>query len=136
MALARRFNPPPNWPAAPDGWVPPPGWQPDPAWGPPPPDWPVWVGYRANPRAFAWSFGFAGGFYLLILVVALIGTGGDLNPETAGVVLFPFLMAGLVTGLIAWSRPRRWGVWLYPLVVFGIALLVSVISNLGRASGS
>lgn len=43
MALARRFNPPPNWPAAPAGWTPPPGWQPDPAWGPPPPDWPEWV---------------------------------------------------------------------------------------------
>lgn len=135
MALARRFNPPPNWPPAPEGWTPPPGWQPDPAWGPPPPDWPVWVSYRANPRAFAWSFGFAAGFYLLILLVALIGTGGDLNPETAGAVMVPFLLAGLITGLIARSRPTRWGVWLYPLVVFGVALVVSVISNLGRASG-
>ena len=80
MALARRFNPPPNWPAAPAGWVPPPGWQPDPSWGPPPPDWPLWVTYRANPRAFAWSFAFAGAYYLLILIVALVGTGGNLNP--------------------------------------------------------
>ena len=119
----------------PGGLDPSPGWQPDPAWGPPPPDWPVWVSHRANPRAFAWSFGFAGAFYLLVLIVALIGTGGELDPETAGEVLVPFLMAGLVTGLIARSRPVRWGVWLYPLVVFGIALLVSVVSNLGRASG-
>jgi hypothetical protein len=95
----------------------------------------VWVSYRANPQAFAWSFGFAGAFYLLILIVALIGIGGDLDPETAGFVLFPFLVAGLVTGLIARSRPVRWGVWLYPLIVFGIALVVSVVSNLGRASG-
>ena len=89
----------------------------------------------ANPRAFAWSFAVAGGFYLLILIVALIGTGGNLNPETAGYVLFPFLMAGLLTGLIARSRPVRWGIWLYPLVVFGIALAFSVVSNLGRVSG-
>ncbi len=78
---------------------------------------------------------FAGGFYLLILIVALVGTGGNLNPETAGYVLFPFLMAGLLTGLIARSRPVRWGIWLYPLVVFGIAVAFSVVSNLGRVSG-
>jgi hypothetical protein len=26
-ARTTRFNPPPGWPAAPDGWTPPPGWQ-------------------------------------------------------------------------------------------------------------
>jgi hypothetical protein len=25
--MTTRFNPPPGWPAAPDGWTPPPGWQ-------------------------------------------------------------------------------------------------------------
>jgi hypothetical protein len=38
-----RFNPPPGWPPAPEGFVPPPGWQPDPAWPPPPPGWVLWV---------------------------------------------------------------------------------------------
>jgi hypothetical protein len=38
-----RFNPPPNWPPAPPGWMPPPGWQPDAAWPPLPPGWPLWV---------------------------------------------------------------------------------------------
>lgn len=38
-----RFNPPPNWPPAPPGWVPPPNWQPDPSWPPPPPGWQLWV---------------------------------------------------------------------------------------------
>lgn len=38
-----RFNPPPNRPPAPPGWVPDAGWQPDPAWGPPPPGWQLWV---------------------------------------------------------------------------------------------
>jgi len=41
--MALRFNPPPNWPAPPEGFVPPPGWQPDPAWGPAPEGWQVWI---------------------------------------------------------------------------------------------
>src|SRR5258708_38200786 len=40
--LAHRLNPPPGWPAVPDGFVPPPGWQPDPAWPPPPPGCHLW----------------------------------------------------------------------------------------------
>lgn len=38
-----RYNPPPNWPAPPQGWTPPPGWQPDPSWPPPPQGWQLWV---------------------------------------------------------------------------------------------
>jgi hypothetical protein len=38
-----RFNPPPDWPAPPPGWVPPLGWQPDPTWPPAPPGWQCWV---------------------------------------------------------------------------------------------
>ena len=41
--MALRFNPPPNWPAPPEGFVPPAGWQPDPAWGPAPEGWQLWV---------------------------------------------------------------------------------------------
>ena len=37
------FNPPPNWPKPPAGWVPPPEWRPDPAWGPLPSGWSLWV---------------------------------------------------------------------------------------------
>jgi hypothetical protein len=37
-----RYNPPPGWPPAPEGFSPPPGWQPDPSW-PPPPGWQLWV---------------------------------------------------------------------------------------------
>lgn len=40
--MARRFNPPPNWPIAPD-WTPPPGWEPDPAWPEPPDGWQLWA---------------------------------------------------------------------------------------------
>lgn len=38
-----RYNPPPNWPEPPEGWVPPPGWSPDPSWPAPPPGWKFWV---------------------------------------------------------------------------------------------
>jgi hypothetical protein len=38
-----RFNPPPNWPPPPPGFVPPPRWQPDPDWPPAPPGWQLWV---------------------------------------------------------------------------------------------
>lgn len=38
-----RFNPPPNWPPAPPGWVPDANWQPDPSWPPAPPGWQLWV---------------------------------------------------------------------------------------------
>jgi hypothetical protein len=38
-----RYNPPPNWPEPPEGWVPPPDWSPDPSWPPPPPGWKLWV---------------------------------------------------------------------------------------------
>ena len=41
--MGYRFNPPPNWPPPPPGFVPPPRWQPDPAWPPPPPGWQLWV---------------------------------------------------------------------------------------------
>lgn len=41
--MALRFNPPPGWPAPPEGFVPGPGWRPDPGWPPPPPGWQLWV---------------------------------------------------------------------------------------------
>jgi hypothetical protein len=38
-----RFNPPPGWPAPPDGWTPPAGWKPDPSWPAPPEGWTLWL---------------------------------------------------------------------------------------------
>lgn len=40
--MALRFDPPPNWPAMPEGWQPGPGWRPNPSWGPPPYGWQLW----------------------------------------------------------------------------------------------
>jgi hypothetical protein len=41
--MGLRFNPPPGWPPAPEGFAPPPGWRPDPAWPPAPAGWQLWV---------------------------------------------------------------------------------------------
>jgi hypothetical protein len=49
-----RYNPPPGWPPAPEGFNPQPGWKPDPSWPPPPPGWPLWVN-DDQPSVAAWS---------------------------------------------------------------------------------
>lgn len=38
-----RFNSPPTWPEAPEGWLPEPGWKPDPEWPPAPKNWSFWT---------------------------------------------------------------------------------------------
>lgn len=38
-----RFNPPPGWPPAPEGWRPGAGWRPDESWPPVPPGWKIWI---------------------------------------------------------------------------------------------
>ena len=43
IMMGYRFNPPPNWPAPPPGWVPTPGWKPLPEWPDPPVGWQLWV---------------------------------------------------------------------------------------------
>ena len=53
--MALRFNPPPNWPAPPEGFNPPAGWQPDPAWGPAPEGWQIWVDDSATSSGSAAS---------------------------------------------------------------------------------
>ena len=59
--MALRFNPPPNWPAPPEGFEPPAGWQPDPAWGPAPEGWQIWVDDSATSSGSAASAAGAGG---------------------------------------------------------------------------
>jgi hypothetical protein len=46
-----RYNPPPNWPKPPKGWVPHADWSPDPAWPPPPQGWRLWVEEEEGPEA-------------------------------------------------------------------------------------
>lgn len=53
--MAYRFNPPPNWPQPPVGWMPPPGWQPDPSWPPPPMGWQLWVEVADQPAVVGYG---------------------------------------------------------------------------------
>jgi hypothetical protein len=48
MGMGYRFNPPPNWPTPPPGWVPVPGWRPSPEWPAPPPGWQLWIDDTAS----------------------------------------------------------------------------------------
>lgn len=41
--MAKKFNPAPGWPEAPEGWLPPEGWTPDPSWPAAPEGWPLVV---------------------------------------------------------------------------------------------
>lgn len=53
-----RFNPPPGWPPAPDGWLPTPSSPPDPSWPAPPPGWAFYLddqGAPTPPPAGAWQ---------------------------------------------------------------------------------
>ena len=54
-ARIHRFNPPPNWPAPPPGWVPMPGWRPLPEWPAPPPGWQLWIVDTASASGPAFS---------------------------------------------------------------------------------
>ena len=44
-----RWNPPPDWPAAPHGWVMPKEWEPDAAWPPAPEGWVFWEPVALSP---------------------------------------------------------------------------------------
>lgn len=71
MPKRYKFNPPPNWPRAPKGWVPPYGWSPPTQWGPAPPNWQYWT--RAGFWQPAYVIPSAFGAVILIIVVAIIG---------------------------------------------------------------
>lgn len=75
--MARRFNPPPGWPAAPEGWKPPRGWKPDPSWPKPPNGWKLWVTDTSKP----WP---ARHWVLTPLIALAVGLGvGNIGGQTA-----------------------------------------------------
>ncbi|MEB3050988.1 hypothetical protein KV112_14785 [Mycolicibacter sp. MYC123] len=75
-----RFNPPPNWPPAPPGWVPDAGWAPDPSWPPPPPGWPLWVDEPRSNKTLWLSLAAAAAVVVLVAGVVL-GVGGRFSRE-------------------------------------------------------
>jgi hypothetical protein len=70
--MAWRFNPPPGWPAPPQGWTPPNGWTPDPSWPPAPDGWQFWVQEAEPPPTAAPQRSRAG---VVVAVVALVVLG-------------------------------------------------------------
>jgi len=133
MAPQHRYNPPPNWPPPPEGWTPEPSWQPNPAWGPPPEGWLLWVTEAPNRHPFGRAFLAAGAWWLLsvILVVALSGGRADL-PYSIGSLIPGPVIAALVTGLIARSRPKKWSIWMYGLWTFLVILALRVVTVAGQ----
>jgi hypothetical protein len=79
--MARRYNPPPNWPQPPSGWTPPAGWQPDPAWGPPPSGWQLWVDDRNWFSRHKVLTGL-GAFIVLIVAISAASAGGSGSDNT------------------------------------------------------
>ena len=128
--MPKRFNPPPHWPAQPEGWSPPDGWQPDPAWGPPPPGWQLWT--PTNRKTFLWAFLSAALLYpvtLAALAVALDLTSYQLG-YAVGSLLLPFLVAAVAVGAMAGETDRPWRWWFYPAAVALGVLAVAVAAKL------
>jgi hypothetical protein len=103
-----RFNPPPGWPAVPDGWAPPPEWQPDPAWPAPPAGWQLWVdetptsSHRATDSAWAIAGGTAVFFGSLLPFISFSDPEIGVNPGArAASALFGLIVLGLGIALRA-----------------------------------
>jgi hypothetical protein len=75
--MARRYNPPPNWPAPPADWTPPKGWQPDPAWGPAPDGWELWSEDGSGPKKSRRKWPWIAGGVVAIIVIASAAAGGS-----------------------------------------------------------
>lgn len=99
--------------------------------GPVPQGWPLWVSERANPRAWGLALLSAAGWFVVLVAVGMAVTR-RLSAEAAGEILGRELVAGVVTGLIAWLGRSRWSVWVYPVVVLVISLVLSALTTVGR----
>lgn len=132
MSVGKVFNPPPNWPAAPQDWQPPPGWQPDPAWGPPPEGWELHV--RANPHPFLRSFGLGTAVWLVVVLLLTLLTRGISSYAAGGLLASLVLLPGVATGLVLRSRRTYWPWWKVLLCVLAFGVLFGVLRGLGEVS--
>jgi len=121
MAMGARFNPPPGWPSAPEGFRPNPGWQPDPSWPAVPPGWPLWI-EDDRPRTSRWA--------IASLVAGLLGF------TLVGAIV------GIATGLRALARIGKTGQRGRRLVIAGLALsgfwiaMLAVVVGIGATVGT
>jgi hypothetical protein len=135
-----RFNPPPGWPAAPEGWLPPPDWQPEPDWPAAPDGWQLLVDDGQPEQAGAWS------------PAAVPPAGGTSGKAVAALVLgicgFTLVtaLAGIIFGALAIGDVRNknlrgkgmaiTGIVLSVLWLAGIILAIVVAVALGSRSAS
>jgi hypothetical protein len=136
-----RFNPPPGWPAPPEGFTPEPGWQPDPSWPPPPPGWQLWVlddqppGQAWTPPGQAWPSaatmppGPSGGQALPGYGAGRPDPGAGQPAGTSGWAIASFVLGvfgvtllGIIFGIIALKRIRRLGQKGRGLAIAGLVL--------------
>ncbi|MET7278720.1 hypothetical protein ABZS29_10865 [Kribbella sp. NPDC005582] len=114
------YNPPPNWPARPEGWRPAPGWRPDPSWGPPPPGWKLWL--PANPwsRAFGYAYAAAG---VVGMPIYLLAYQTGVMPTLA--VMSGFVYAPIGVAVLARVTTFRWPFAAYLPVILLAGLLAA-----------
>jgi Domain of unknown function (DUF4190) len=135
--VAMRFNPPPGWPAPPEGFTPDPGWRPDPSWPPVPPGWQLWVPEETQGDA---STGLTPGYLGYAQAPAPAGSqwAGWAPPvlaasSTSGMAIAGFVLGllgfgvitailGIVFGAVALSRIRTTGQGGKGLAIAGIVL--------------
>lgn len=91
-----KFNTPPNWPDAPEGWTPDPGWTPEPTWPAPPKGWAFWLndydvpiegpaGYYGGPVKSKRGKVLAGALIAIAFFLGLAVPGAADAPPTANV---------------------------------------------------
>lgn len=86
------WNPPPGWPAAPEGWTMPTGWQPSPDWPPAPAGWIFWQRSEAASDSTTTSTGpgpakskppmWIAGLVGLVVVGGIIAAAGSSSADT------------------------------------------------------
>ncbi|WP_421742514.1 hypothetical protein [Cellulomonas sp.] len=107
-----KFNPPPNWPAPPEGFSPEPGWTPDPSLPAPPPGWLLWVeddvtlagetteGTRHHKQAVT-SFWVGIGFFLAGAISTIVTSN-----STSGVYWYGGMIVGVISLVRAFAAYR------------------------------
>lgn len=121
--MAMRFNPPPNWPAPPEGWRPAPGWTPDPTWPAPPLGWQLWIpSHPARVRSTIRALGPARVWALVTLAVALL-----FLPAGPGVSLFVIGLTLLVVGIVTLVRGHAWWGWFASRRLGTLALVAGLL---------
>jgi hypothetical protein len=110
-----RFNPPPGWPSAPEGWTPPDGWAPDPSWPAPPPGWRLWLADDTDAAVYAKGHNgqvtFDGQFITITrdgyVARSRVGTGAKRIAVAQVTAVQWRSAAGLALGYIQFTMPGR-----------------------------